>query len=178
MKRTIKSIWIIFAAILVVISITGCSSETQNQDQDTAVPQFEQPESAPDIMGVVKSIVGNEVTITQYDLSNMQTPTTTDQEETKNSIIGTVGFGGGRMGPNNGGNGEFDPSAMFENMESLGDIKVLIPVGIKMIKGGMPGKNGGNASLEDVKKDGMLTIWLDKSVTDRSIAEFVMIRNM
>ena len=62
---------------------------------------------------------------------------------------------------------------------SSGEEKVLIPVGIRMLKpdASLEKPTMVEATLEDVKADSMLEIWLEESVTDRKVANFVLIMN-
>jgi hypothetical protein len=184
-KKTLKALFLCSILAVSVITLTACTSEGEADSSPQGfVRQYEKPEEAPDVMGIVKSMIGNEITITQYDLSKMPTPPT---EEEKNSIIasGEISTGmrpGGGMG---GGTGGGDPSSLFDSMESLGDVKVTIPVGIQMIKMGSRAGNddtanteNNNATLEDINTGDMLTIWLNEDIANRKVAEFAMVRNM
>ncbi len=188
-KLIIKFVSLCIILLITVMGFSACTSgnSAENSEQNS-IQQYQKPESEANIVGIIKTMVGNEITITQYDLSEIEekTPTTITEEE-KTTIVASGGIGsGGGMGGGTG-NGSGDPTAIFDSMESLGDIKITIPVGIQMIKTGggrikteeqnnTPQDN--NASLEDVKVGGMLTIWLNKEIADRNIAEFVVIRSM
>ena len=85
------------------------------------------------------------------------------------------GFGGSRPDMD-----EDMQAQMLERMKEMasGEEKVLIPVGIQMLKpeeGSDPTMI--EATLEDIKANTMLQIWLDKSVTDRNVARFVLVMN-
>jgi hypothetical protein len=83
------------------------------------------------------------------------------------------------MGRPESANGEtVDKSAMLERMKAMstGSETVIIPVGIQMLTMGAD-RQPQEASLEDIKANTMVSVWLDESVTDRKIASFVMISN-
>jgi len=99
------------------------------------------------------------------------------------------GFGGGRPsggaggpgGPGGAAGGTTDRTAMIDQLKKLstGQADVIIPVGIQMLK---PGAASGTnkremveASLSDITADKFITIWLNTSVTDKKVAEFVLI---
>jgi len=187
-KNMFKIIYLISLLSIIAIVFAACSSEksADTSQKNFGIKQYDMPEEQADIMGIVKSMVGNEVTITQYDLSEMpqmqMTPPTEEQKAEFIASGGMPGMGGGMRGMGqNGGNGE-DRASMFEDMETLGDIKVTIPVGIQMTKMGSrtqgESASDNNATLEDVGVGGMITIWLNDEMTDRKVAEFVMVRNM
>ena len=70
---------------------------------------------------------------------------------------------------------------------STGDETVIIPVGIKMLKpdptvaaannnsGQRQQPNMVEATLADITSDKMIQVWLDPNVTDRKVAEFVLV---
>lgn len=158
-------------------------------------PDYGQPNTQPEIRGLVKTIVGNEVTILKID--RPQQPATSTATSTESgtktpslSLGGTTGDrqGGGFIGgggrPNGGqdsGNTATDRTAMLERMKAMstGEEKVIIPVGIKMLKADPNNttkqRNMVEASISDVTADKSLTIWLDSSITDKKVASFVMI---
>lgn len=186
---------IIILPILILFAITGCSSQdtggqvkSDNVSSQRRIIDFERPEENPSISGLVKSVVGNEVTVLKIDR-----PERTDGENITNSdgraertvqrpitsITGSTGghmpgIGGGIGGGRPGG-GETDASARIDMIKSMstGEEKVVIPVGIKMLK--RDGEEMVEATLVDVKTDTMLMIWTDKEITDRNIANFVVI---
>ena len=62
---------------------------------------------------------------------------------------------------------------------STGEEKVIIPVGIQMLKAD-PNNTGKQrtmveATISYITADKMVTIWLDATVTDKKVASFVMI---
>lgn len=156
-------------------------------------PDFGQPDKPADVRGVVKSVVGNEATIIVMDPEKSGRATSTEadlageREEAGKVAVGLASgpipgggpmMGGGPMG------GQRDSSSV--NREELmakikemssGEEKVLIPVGIKMLKASTA--NGQRemveATLQDISADKMISIWLDSKVTDKKVAEFVLI---
>jgi len=94
---------------------------------------------------------------------------------------GAGGFaGGGRQGGGQGG-GTTDRAAMLAEMEkmSTGEDQIVIPVGIKMLKSSVNAdtkkREMVEATLSDVVADKFITIWLNTSVTDKKVAEFILI---
>jgi len=67
---------------------------------------------------------------------------------------------------------------MLDKMKemSTGEEKILIPVGIQMLKAN-PEEIGNplEANLSDIKDSSMLKIWLNEDVKDRKVASFVFI---
>jgi len=166
-------------------------------------PDYGQPATPPEIRGLVKSIVGNEVDILKID--QPQKATSTDANAAASSTrtqalsLGGTGAsgrgqgggygggygGGGRQGGGQGGgqgtSTTTDRTAMLARIKAMstGEEQVIIPVGIKMLKAD-PNSTGRSrtmieATLSDVTADKMITIWLDNSVTDKKVASFVMI---
>ena len=90
------------------------------------------------------------------------------------------GAGGGMgMGMGMGGTQlnttDDDVDARLEMLKSMstGEEKIIIPVGIKILKN----EDGVmvEATLNDIVKDKMLLVWTDKDITDKNIANFVII---
>lgn len=208
MKRAFLFFSVILAASLV---LTGCSGPSGNpsKGQPSASgavrrpnrPDFGQPDRPADIRGIVKSLTGNEATILKVDLPNRQassTPRTgTDSTTSKDAFsLGAAGrsgrmMAGGPGGPEGpGGRGGQDDSSREQMLAKLkemstGEEKIIIPVGIKMMK---PSASTGagkremiEATLADITADKSLMIWLNTKVgtsTDnKKIADFVLINN-
>lgn len=184
-------------------NITNSDSNNQNTGVQNSgesrgrMPDFGQPKRQADIRGVVKSITGNEVAILKMDINSSGrraslSSENVNSENTKNSpsvsLSGTSvpGSGGGRMGGMGGmggpgGESTTDRAAMLEELKkmSTGEDKVIIPVGIQMLKSSSNTETNKRemveATLEDIKSDKMITIWLNNSVTDKKVAEFILI---
>lgn len=212
---------IFFLTILFVSSgliFSGCAGKQKNASLNAGTgaetdsggyrrPDFGQPERPADIRGLVKSIVGNEVTILKIDrpqngqgLSAEDSIIQNNNNNTEAKAFslntgagtsgtrmpgGVPGAGGGNFRGGAGGgtftreNGGIDSSQIIERLKemSAGEEKIIIPVGIQML---MPDANNlqGDpleATLADIKTDKMLQIWLDESVSERKVANFVMI---
>jgi hypothetical protein len=98
---------------------------------------------------------------------------------------GFGGAGGGRPGGGAGGpggaGGTTDRTAMIDQIKKLstGEADITIPVGIQMLKSSTNSttnkKEMVEATLSDITADKFITIWLNQSVTDKKIAEFVLI---
>ena len=161
-------------------------------------PDYGQPATQPEIRGLVKSVVGNEVIVLKIDRPQgggqgvassteaTRTPTLSLNGTGSGGRQGGFAGGGGRQGGGQGGfggsgNSTTDRTAMLEKLKAMstGEDTVIIPVGIKMLKAD-PSSTGKQrtmieATISDVTADKMLTIWLDSSVTDKKVASFVMI---
>jgi hypothetical protein len=83
------------------------------------------------------------------------------------------------MGGPGGAQDENSRATMLAELKkiSTGEEKVIIPVGIKMLKSSANGtkREMVEANLSDITNDKMITIWLNQSVTDKKVAEFVLI---
>lgn len=191
----------IFLGFFLVFSLvlTGCGKQqdqTQtNNNRGSRIPDFGQPERQADISGLVKSITGNEVTIIKIDRPEMgqmnQEEGTSDEgaAEEGSTALGMGSGGSGMMGggPGMGGgrpgemDSEDDRESMLEQIKAMssGEELVTIPVGIQMLKQDTSSDSKEpqmvEASLSDITADTMITIWLDESVTERSVASFVLI---
>jgi len=169
---------------------TGSSSSTSNRPDGVRMPDFGQPDRAPDVIGIVKSIVGNEITILKIDRPNggQGSATSTEQRRSLN-LSGATGVPGSGAGLSGGmrsvSGGTVDRTQMLENLkrQSTGEVKLIIPVGIKMliadtsaIADAKVAPKMNEASLADVKQDKMLNVWLNQDVKDQSVAEFVFVR--
>lgn len=152
-------------------------------------PDYGQPQRPADISGIIKSVVGNEVTVLKI-ANQRRASSTPDKVQTGANASSGTRFslsaggqsGGGRamggFGGPGGGQGT-DRAAMLEQLKkmSTGEEKLIIPVGIKMLKSST---NEGKremveATLADITADKSLTVWLNAAVTDKKVAEFVLI---
>ena len=180
--------------LVLVLSACGtATNSTQNakgagEARPDRRPDFGQPKTQPEVRGVVKSVVGNEVDILKIDQPQRATSTATSTAGTTgrlNTGGGTrtggmgMGMGGGRPGGEGGGaNSTTDRTALLAQIKAMstGEEKVIIPVGIKMLKSSADGtRTMVEANISDVTADKMITIWLDASVTDKKVASFVLI---
>lgn len=181
---------IITISLLFVFVLTGCVSQNNDQqDENNSISKrgttdgFKRPEEKPNISGIVKTIVGNEVTILKIErpeISNDNNIENTDPKkddsarEQGSKTGGGMGMVGGMGSRINTEDEDSDKRIeMLKNM-STGEEKVTIPVGIKMLK-----SDDGEAiiaTLDNITKDQMLMIWIDKTIIDRNIATFVMIK--
>ena len=166
---------------------SGCAKKETNLDLNKQTqlgefrrPDFGQPEREPDVRGLVKSMVGNEITILKIERGQGESLNNSEKEKTE-----AVSLGGsaGRM-PGMGGGSRLsgvsrDDDAVLEKMKemSTGEEKVLIPVGIQMLKPNLAEIKSEplEATLSDVKIDKMVQVWFDENTGDRKIANFVMI---
>ncbi len=192
------------AIILISVTLTACGKQEQitkkensninNGGAEFRRPDFGQPERTPDVMGLVKSVVGNQVTILKIDRGSEEEREARRKEmqesgDTKAApAIGGaptmhgMGMGGMRSGGSSG-RSEADMLAMMKD-RSTGEMVVTVPVGIRMLKtdpSSVPGERKGSpvlieGTLEDVKQDKMISIWLNNDIKDRKIADFVLFR--
>ena len=77
---------------------------------------------------------------------------------------------------------DVDKSLMIENLKKMGSSEetIVIPVGIQMLKPDTESEDEPRmleASLGDIEKDVMINVWLNKDVSDRKVASFVLIMN-
>ncbi|MCK5466247.1 hypothetical protein KAI56_01980 [Candidatus Parcubacteria bacterium] len=183
---------IIAVGALLVLSLAGYFVwQNDKQDKDNSISKrdgvsnFERPEEKAAIAGIVKTIIGNEVTILKIErpeISNDNDSEDIDpkkdesENEQKSGSDRGMGMGGGIGSRMNTETGDKDSDERLEMLKSMstGEEKVTIPVGIKMLK-----SDDGEAivaTLDDITKDQMLMIWIDKTITDKNIATFVMIK--
>jgi hypothetical protein len=192
-----KKLWFLFFSLSLVLVLTACNGSKTNQGQDNFQlnkPDFGQPESEADLRGVVKSITGNGVVILKIDQAQNNPLSASSTEEqsgrTEERASAGLSLNGGAMTPPTGGGGpgggpgertdsEDSRAAMMERLKemSTGEETIKIPVGIQMLK--FSNTNGKReaveASLSDISADQMITVWLDKSITDSQTASFVFI---
>lgn len=159
-------------------------------------PDFGQPQKPAEIRGIVKSIVGNEVTVLKVDMGSRRassTPSTgSESSSTKatsfslngggaNRRMNGGGFGGPGGPEGQGGQNSGTREQMLAKLKELstGEEVVTIPVGIKMMKPDTSSATGQRqmieASLTDITADKMITIWLNDAVKDKKVADFVLI---
>lgn len=173
--------------LILVLSGCGTSSQTSNQveGRPDRRPDFGQPKNQPEIRGVVKSTIGNEVTVLKVDMPQRASSTATSTaSSTRRLSLGSSQDGpGGGMGMRMGGgrpgeNSSTDRETLMAQIKAMstGEEKVVIPVGIKMLKAGTEdSRSMVEANISDITADKMITIWLNASVTDKKVASFVLI---
>jgi len=180
-----KKIIILIMFFIAIFSLTACGNN-QNKSQNNqpgSRPDFGQPADQPDIFGIVKSVIGNEVTIIKIERSQNRPDQIEGQDEEAQERPSGMGFGGGAgMIHRSGGSDENSRVEMMKNLRemSTGEEKVIIPVGIRMLKTERSDQDeptAEEASLADVTADKMITVWLDKNITDRQLASFVLINS-
>jgi len=197
-----KKILVLSVIFVALTGLSGCTGKTADNsgslaNRDFRRPDFGQPEEPVDIRGLVSSIIGNEVSVLKIDrpqFGNTDGENAGDQADSQDNArplaLGNA-TGGGQFPGAGGGrvfNGSGRPNAdentqaqMLERIKAMasGEEKVLIPVGIRMLKPDTASESKEpamvEASLADIKTDTMLQIWLDKSVTDRNVASFVLV---
>lgn len=194
MKRT-TVFAVFFIALLTLLILTACGKKQATTDSKGDIfrrPDFGQPERLADISGIVKSVIGNEVTIIKIERPTREQSEQGESEEGEQrpTNLGTTlngGSTGGRgMGRFGGGHppdeGDEDSrAAMLERMKEMssGEETVTIPVGIQMLKPDTNSEAGRGerleATLADITADKMIQVWLDENVTDRKIGSFVLI---
>lgn len=188
---------VITTSLLFIFVLAGCAGQNGDKQDESdktlrehRMPDFERPEERPSISGIVKTIIGNEITVLKIEMPanfnemNSENKGSEEGENTENEnnreqrpITGFSGGMGGH-GMSMGGRssmGTTDSDERLAMLKSLstGEEKIIIPVGIKMLKN----EDGEmvEATLTDVARDKMLMIWTDKTITDRNIANFVII---
>jgi hypothetical protein len=182
-----RKISLILLGIALVFSLTACGSKQTSvpNDFDRRIPDFGQPESDASLSGIVSEIIGNEVIVLKIERPDMSEEVDVVRRKSPDEEEKTTGIGMGMPPGMRGGSGRFnqasDDTSLAEMMKEMssGEEKVIIPVGIQMLKKEETGERGMPnmiaATLEDVKTNSMLMIWLDESITDRNVAKFVVI---
>lgn len=158
--------------ILVIAAIplagAGCTSSSNTSAQSNATASTSAnstaekvtlPKDQPALVGKVKEIVGNEVTIykAQGTLPRMRPPEGTAPSNNGNRYNSSNGYN--RDNSNNGNNTGSRPAGKGPGMQFTKETETLIiPVGTPMAIA----QRGGEAtsiSLTDIKKDQILLIW-------------------
>jgi len=174
---------IIILPLFLLLILSACGSGSGNFSKgvpENGRPDFGQPERAVDINGLVKSVVGNEVTVLKIERPGMVGANSGESnEDGAKTKTGMTGMSGGKMGGGGRLKQDVDSrAAMLDKMKemSTGEEKILIPVGIQMLKANPEDKgNPLEANLSDIKDSSMLRIWLNEDVKDRKVASFVFI---
>ncbi|MCK4919078.1 MAG: hypothetical protein KAS01_01695 [Candidatus Pacebacteria bacterium] len=185
-----KIIIIGFLATFILFGYVWQNSNRQNENNkisgNNRFADFERPEEKVDISGIVKTVIGNEVTVLKIErrafAENNNTEEGDENIDNQKEQRPASGTGGGMgMGMGMGGaqlnteTNDVDIAARLEILKSMSteEEKVIIPVGVKMLKN----ENGEmiEATLNDITKDKMLMIWIDVSITEKNVANFVII---
>ena len=167
-----KSVIFIVVILLAIIayfigtSLTSAPSDTDLSEvavDESSVPV--KPERKAEVYGKVIKTEGNLVTVAEIDLSADPTADMTTEEKRayKQSLS------------------EEERMALNESIQgaTLGEVSVLIPVGIPMIKKSDAGPDAPEveATLADVAIGSTLSVWLNSEVADKKVAEFVKVSN-
>ncbi len=149
-------------AYFVGTSISG-SSEDVSENAQTQTAVAEKPERKAEVYGKVIKMEGNIVTISEIDLSADPTiGMTTDEKRAYKQALS-----------------DEERMALNQAIQSatLGEVTVLIPVGIPMTKKLETGPEAPEVegTLADIANGSLLSVWTNVDVTDRKVAEFVKI---
>ena len=143
-------------------AMTGSGTNT-SESSLAEVTVIEKPERKAEVYGKVTKLEGNMITIAQIDLSADPTAdmTTEEKQAYRQSLS------------------DEEKMALKESSTSatLGEVTVLIPVGIPMSKKLEMGPDAPDVAgtLADISAGALLSVWVDEAVTDRQVAEFVKI---
>ncbi len=201
---------VLLLLIILVLFLTGRFNNANNKNTASNFSgpgrmrqlDFGQPSREPDVRGVVKSIIGNEVTILKVDMpSRNNASSTPGQEAASNSSRSgaTINLAGGARVPSGMGrpgeeNNSDSRAQMLARLKALstGEVQVVIPVGIQMLKfDTSSGKREAvEATLADITADKSVMIWTaapaanmatstiastTTNIVNKLVAEFVLI---
>ncbi len=161
----------------IVILLFGCNdtsikSSINKTTTQTESNSFIRPEKKADLTGKIKNIVGNEITIEVRDMTKLPS----EIKEMMPTNNGNVSFGGGGGGMP--GSNQVDEEtrkkirAAMEKIERK-EHKIIFPIGIPMGQESL--NNIEESSLSDLKIGSRVNVWLNKNISDRVIAETVII---
>jgi hypothetical protein len=202
-----KKLFLFFGLLGSLLVLSACSPQQKSQtpadgkspagnqqgDDRMRRPDFGQPDRPADIRGLVKSIVGNEATVLKLDMGANRASSTpenksgsTTDKTARLSLGGSqamrTGGPGGMGGAGRPGEQDSDTRAqMLAKLKemSTGEEKIIIPVGIKMMKPSSDAASGRRemveATLADVTSDKNIIVWLNASISDKKVADFVII---
>jgi hypothetical protein len=179
------------AVLLVLSLLTACGGGAAPVPGDHfRRPDFGQPERAPDVSGIIKSVVANKVVVIELPGrdTNRNLPVGTEENTQDSvepaSVTRPIGFGSSGM-PMGGGRppmeqGEDSRAQMLEKLKemSVGEKTITIPVGIQMLKPGASGSDAPEmleATLKDIVADKMIMVWLNETAGEENLASFVLI---
>ncbi|MFK7779791.1 MAG: hypothetical protein QM490_01475 [Candidatus Gracilibacteria bacterium] len=119
-----------------------------------------QPKYKNELYGKIKQIEGNMFTISEIDLS--KDPTIGMEQAEKKEYMTSLS--------------DADKQALKAQALSafIGDVKVMIPVGIPMIKKELIGEDKLDleATLADLQTGDIISIWYNEEITDRKVAKY------
>lgn len=165
---------LIITSGLALLLLTSCWTEVENTtntpttptanetsvNRDTEITNL-QPEYKAELYGKVKSIEWNMFTISEIDTS--KDPTIEMEQAEKQAYMKALS--------------EADRMTLKEQIQSavIWDQKVMIPVWIPMIKKELvwEEKQDLEATLADLKTGDIVSIWYNKDITDRKVAQYV-----
>ena len=157
---------ILFLAIIFIALLSSCSSDTNENTNSSNLDitiNISQPERKMDIYGKVVSQEWNEITLLQVDTS--KDPTFNMTSEEKKKYMQSLP--------------EESRKTLKEEINSaiLWQIKIIIPVWIAMTKKEAQWSDAPNieGSLADIQVWWYISVWLNQSIADQKIAEFVKI---
>ncbi|MFA5130995.1 MAG: hypothetical protein WC467_01080 [Patescibacteria group bacterium] len=164
------------------------------------MPDFGQPDRPADIRGVVKSITGNQAVILKMEQpAGGRNASSTPENPGANQATGAISLTGAGAGPGmgvagagraggfagpggpEGENSANSRTAMMDQLKAMstGEETITIPVGIQMLKTDVNAttkkRESVEATLADITADKFITIWLNTSVTDKKVADFILI---
>lgn len=163
MKKFIIPAIIATTFILVSCGTTETTDTTNTNTTQIQSAESAQPERKMDIYGKITSIEWNEISLLQIDTSKDPTfnMSATDKKKYMQAMDESA-----RM-------------ALKEEINSatLWEVKIIIPVGIPMIKktAQWPDAPNVDASLADIKNWQYISVWLSPEVKDSKVSEFVKI---
>lgn len=156
MKRSRKIAVLVITLIMVTAAGCGGAETTQEAGADTAAQeqQVALPEEAPALIGKVKEIVGNEVTVFKAELPQNQTAPA-ERPVNQNST---------GQGQNNAGQSRDNPGQRPLNkgmaMNFTEETETfLIPVGTPIVSMQRGTGKASQVALTDIKKDTILRVW-------------------
>ncbi|MEI7511225.1 MAG: hypothetical protein WCJ84_03655 [Candidatus Peregrinibacteria bacterium] len=184
-----------------LLLFSGCSTPVPNGESPQSSSSaesfsFTRPQTPPNVSGTLKSLVGNEATISTRDMANIPDDVKKLIESTTGRAMPSGGFTGGMPGGAGGGFGggrgpggmaggpqmsDTDRQKMRDAMAKIPtkETKVLIPVGIPMAKQSRSadGKESfTEASLADLKVGGNITLWTTEQ-NGKTIANTAIVRS-
>jgi len=154
---------VILAGVAYVVGTGFTASDLAMQDETAVEVVAVKPDRKAELYGKVVKMEGNLLTIMQVDTS--ADPTAEMSTEDKRAYMQALS--------------EDERMALKEATQSatLGEVRVLVPVGISMSKKTESGPEAPEvpATLADVAVGAVVSVWVDQSITDRQTAEYVKI---